>query len=373
MSLSSIHLLKQYPNLPNRRGFQFFATFPSPKCTLRSRNLLSAPLDEHKALCTTSLYASVPKEGVSAELIEEWKITKTGLFRRDNNEFPHGLFDPEWRLRLQTVAEALRGYFRHEEPKSVGDVGVLKRRTIVSLDKSFIGKETNPLDDDNEDTQDDEPIVTSNDLVLRGSDRNLQPLIDAGIEFRKGKRLTVAELKTIKSRTILQDDGALKQRYAVEDGDVHGYVSNPERAAQLKTWKELNKFKSFGEIAEWSGIALSDIDRAARFGDHDDKRDDFDWATIQAAIDDLTGRTARRVRAKKAKEQKAARTNAGRVQRKFRGILSELQAADFVVFPTDIGRGSHEEGPVLDGLRTAKMGRMATRDEDDNFVNFRQV
>src|ERR1700730_10815961 len=51
MSLSSIHLLKQYPNLPNRRGFQFFATFPKLKCSIKSRDLKSMPLDEHKALC----------------------------------------------------------------------------------------------------------------------------------------------------------------------------------------------------------------------------------------------------------------------------------------------------------------------------------
>jgi hypothetical protein len=173
--------------------------------------------------------------------------------------------------------------------------------------------------------------------VLRSSNRNLQPLVDAGIEFRKGKRLTIAELKTIKSRTILQDDGTLKQRYAVEDGDVHGYVSDQVWAARLKTWKELNKFKSFGEVAERSGITLTEIDQAARYGDHDDKCDEIDWAAIQTAIDDLTGRTVRRARAAKERERKAARTSTSRAQRKFRGILSELQAADFVVFPSDIG------------------------------------
>jgi hypothetical protein len=151
MSLSSTHLLKLYPNLPNKRGFQFFATFPAPRCSLRSRDLRGVPLDEHKALCGTTLYASVPKEGVDNSLIKEWETGKTGLFRRDNNEFPHGLFDPAWRLKLETVAETLAGYFRHEEPKSVGETEELKRRVIVSLDKHFIGKETNPLDDDNED------------------------------------------------------------------------------------------------------------------------------------------------------------------------------------------------------------------------------
>ena len=209
MSLSSTHLLKLYPNLPNKRGFQFFATFPAPRCSLRSRDLLGVPLDEHKALCGTTLYASVPKKGVDDTLIEEWKTAKAGLFRRDNNEFPHGLFDPAWRLKLETMAETLSRYFRHEEPKSVGETGELKRRVIVSLDKHFIGKETNPLDDDNEDAQDDEPIVTSSDLVLRSGDRNLQPLIDAGIKNKYVAKIPacpasapVRQIKRVEERRI---------------------------------------------------------------------------------------------------------------------------------------------------------------------------
>lgn len=265
MALSSTHLMKLYPGLPKRRAFQFFATFPPPRCSIRSRDLLSVPLDEHRALCKTSLYASVPKEGVTAALIDEWRTTKTGLFRRDNNEFPHGLFNPEWKLRLETVAEALRGYFDHEEPKSVGSFGKLRRRHIVSLDKHFIGKETSPLDDHNEDAQDDEPITTSNDLVIRGRDLNLQPLIDAGIEFRKtGRRLTVAELKTIRNRTILHDNGTLADRGAVEDGYAHGYFSDPVWAARLKAWKELNEFGRFGDVAGVAGLQMADVEYVAK-------------------------------------------------------------------------------------------------------------
>src|SRR5262249_5461679 len=186
----------------------------------------------------------------------EWKTSKTRLFRRDNNEFRRGLFDPAWRLRLETVAETLAGYFRHEEPKSVGDAGELRRRGIVSLDKHFIGKETKPLDDDNEDAQDDEPIVTSSDLVLRSGDRNLQPLIDAGIEnkyvakIRRGKRLTLAELNIVKNRTKLMEDGSLVARGAIEDGYIDGYVSDLEWAARLKTWRKLNKLGRFADVAK---------------------------------------------------------------------------------------------------------------------------
>jgi hypothetical protein len=105
IALSSTHLFDLYPNLPERRGFQSFASFPAPRGVLHSKEV---PFDEHKALRETTLYASVPKEGVDAALVETWKTTKAGLFRKDNNEFPHGLFDPAWRLKLQTVPIGFR-------------------------------------------------------------------------------------------------------------------------------------------------------------------------------------------------------------------------------------------------------------------------
>jgi hypothetical protein len=123
VALSSTHLFDLYPNLPERRGFQFFVSFPAPRGPLHSKEV---PFDEHKALRETTLYASVPKGGVDAALLEEWKATGTGLYRKDNNEFPHGLFDPKWKLRLQTVADRFQGYFDHPEPKSNGRVGELK-------------------------------------------------------------------------------------------------------------------------------------------------------------------------------------------------------------------------------------------------------
>jgi hypothetical protein len=119
ITLSSTHLLKLYPNLPNMRGFQFFVSFPAPRCPpgLDTKYIKDAPFDDHKALCNTTLYASVPPEGVTPKLIEEWKTSETGLFRRDTNEVPHGLFDPKWKLSLCTVAQYLQGYFDHGELK----------------------------------------------------------------------------------------------------------------------------------------------------------------------------------------------------------------------------------------------------------------
>jgi hypothetical protein len=76
ITLSSTHLLKLYPNLPNMRGFQFFVSFPAPKCPpgLDTKYIAGVPYDDHKALCGTTLYASIPAEGVTPELIEEWMV-----------------------------------------------------------------------------------------------------------------------------------------------------------------------------------------------------------------------------------------------------------------------------------------------------------
>lgn len=69
-----------------------------------------------------------------------------GLYRRDNNEFPHGLFNPGWNLKFRTIGSRLAGYFNRREVKSRGSVpGVLDRKRIFSIEKVYIGKETNPL------------------------------------------------------------------------------------------------------------------------------------------------------------------------------------------------------------------------------------
>jgi hypothetical protein len=57
--------------------------------------------------------------------------------RRDAHKFPHGLFDPKWRLSLCAVAQYLEGYFDKGELKSDGKIGELRRKTVVSIDKHF--------------------------------------------------------------------------------------------------------------------------------------------------------------------------------------------------------------------------------------------
>jgi hypothetical protein len=209
----------------------------------------------------------------------------------------------------------------------------------------------------NEDAQDDEPIVTSNDLVLRSGHRNLQPLIDAGIEskyvskLRSGKRLTLAELNIVKSRTKLMEDGSLVAQGAIEDGYIDGYVSDPEWAARLKTWRQLNKLGRFDDVARQAGVPVQVIEDAARYGNYDDKYEDTDWGSIQAAINVLTGRTKRQTKLKRARQKAGERKENHRSKRKVITLLNEIQTADFVVFPTDIETDvGYDNTPVFDEI-----------------------
>jgi hypothetical protein len=176
----------------------------------------------------------------------------------------------------------------------------------------FIGKETTPLDDDNELIDDgEEPVLECNELVLRSNDRNLQPLIDAGIEFRRGKRLTQAEINSLKSSIEIRNDGTLSKRTEFDEQLDADEIPWRER---LKTWHMLCSFGRFAEIAELSKIPLDAIDYAARFGNHDDKMEraklygrrelpyqDFDWQAVRDAIETLSGWKERQAELKELK------------------------------------------------------------------------
>jgi hypothetical protein len=173
-----------------------------------------------------------------------------------------------------------------------------------TLFPNFIGKETTPLDDDNELIDDgDEPVLECNELVLRGGERNLQPLVNAGIEFRHGRRLTFKEIDALKSRVKITEDGSLAKRDEIDDqndADVCAWK------ARIKTWQMLCSFGRFPEISNVSGIPIDALDYAARHGDNDDKLEraklygryelphqDFDWQAVRDAIDTLSGRKER--------------------------------------------------------------------------------
>lgn len=247
-------------------------------------------------------------------MIEEWKTTKTGLFRRDNNEFPHGLFDPAWKLSLCSVAGYLRGYFDKSEVKSDGETGELKRKTVISIDKHFIGKETTPLDDDSELIDEEDAVLTCDDLVYRGGDQNLRPLIEASIEVRRGKRLTHAEIDALKSTVEIRKDGTLAERYVAEPD-----AFEVAWRLRIKTWNMLCAFGKFDEISKHTGVSIDVLDYAARHGDNDIRmvedpceirsaHKNFDWGAVRAAIDELSGRNARLAVVEQAKRQSALRT-----------------------------------------------------------------
>jgi hypothetical protein len=167
-------------------------------------------------------------------------------------------------------------------------------------------------------------------------------LIDAGIKNKylakavAGKRLTFAEMEVNKSRTKLMEDGSLIARGAIEDGYIDGYVSDTNWATRLNTWRQLNKFGRFADVAKEAGVSVQIIEDATRYGHYDDKCEDTDWGSIQAAMDVLTGRTRRRAKLKKAREKTGERVLKLRSKTKDAALLNEIQAADFIVFPSYI-------------------------------------
>jgi hypothetical protein len=85
IALSSTHLFDLYPNLPERRGFQFFASFPTPRGPLHSKEV---PFDEHKALRETTLYAVCPKEELTRRCLKNGRRRGRGCTERIITSFP---------------------------------------------------------------------------------------------------------------------------------------------------------------------------------------------------------------------------------------------------------------------------------------------
>jgi hypothetical protein len=271
------------------------------------------------------------------------------------------LFDPAWRLSLCTVAQYLQGYFDHGELKSSGDAGELQRKTIISLDKHFIGKETTPLDDDSELIDDgEEPVLDLNEFVLRGNDWNLRPLIEAQIEFRRGKRPTYAELAAIKSSVEIRDDGTLSKRDGSDDKLDADALAWRER---IKTWRMLCSFGRFQEISELTGQSIEALNKAARFGDNDGPSDylksvppkDFDWPRVRDAIDMLSGRKATRAEARKKKTADAGRAVRRRTTGKTRAAVEAIMQFGYEAVETM----AECKAPVSGAARKATSRRKA--------------
>jgi hypothetical protein len=149
-TLSTRDAWLKYKSLPGRRAFQFFFTLPAPTITFKGdlvdNEMMFAELKEAEG---TSLYTPFSKP---------FKLNIDDVYRRDTNE-PIKPF-LETGMELKTVADRVRGYFAHVENKSIGTVGLLERKPVIGLSKSWIGKESHPYADTLNDAPDDETLET---------------------------------------------------------------------------------------------------------------------------------------------------------------------------------------------------------------------
>jgi len=152
-----------HKSMPWRRAFGFFNSIPTPSSgSFASADLNYTEIVARKDLLSTSFYTRGGKDVRILPLKEYAAQNYNGLYRRDNGEFPHEMFDQESGLTFQTVAEALDGYFTHPEYKSDCTYGFLTRRKLVIPNQELIGKESHDML-----TNPEEPGVDDDDMLNR--------------------------------------------------------------------------------------------------------------------------------------------------------------------------------------------------------------
>lgn len=140
-SINTRHAVDLYGKMPHARPFGFINILPKPKSAFTG-DLSHADQARVDLLTETSLYTEGGTQCPQAMIGRGY-----GLHRRDNGAFPTELREFPANVRLTTIYDALADYFDHDELKSRGERYELEPRTLVILDKEYIGKETNPLDD----------------------------------------------------------------------------------------------------------------------------------------------------------------------------------------------------------------------------------
>jgi hypothetical protein len=162
-----------------------------------------------------SLYAKFKRDRLDIESLQ----------RSDNNEFPSEIFEPDYNLRLCTVADCLWDYFSHLEMKSQGEKGLLPRLKMHILDHEYIGKETNSLiDEDVEDAGEERPEDLPNIPIFR---RRFNPALLSGLDldvlaervgvsphtlrkaFQHGRRLNSRAMARLREALEIDEDGAI--------------------------------------------------------------------------------------------------------------------------------------------------------------------
>ena len=253
--------------IPEARAFMFFALFSSPKADPGfslfdakewKSAMAMADFDKRRAdLMQTSLYAPIAPKTKD----QPTRVELQSLKRRDNNETPFEIFDPEHGLRLQTVADALGEYFSHEEFKSRGAEGELERRKIVVLDHQYIGKETNPLidPDDDEDERGDVHQAAGAPILQTGCNADLIAKLaeaDNGEALAKAVQVEPARIRTI-ARAATKADAPRLNKAAMRALRAHVEVDDATGEARLVSGDERDPHASvrLGAHAEGSGQA----------------------------------------------------------------------------------------------------------------------
>jgi hypothetical protein len=163
-------------SMPWKRAFGFYNSVPSPMANVFVDYQCSAiELSNRKDLLSTSFYT---KGGKKTRILSgaEYEAKGKGaeeLYRRDNSQFPAEMFNPDYGLRFQTVAEALSGYFTHPEFKSEGKYGLLRRRKLVILNHEIVGKESHDILYNGDDPELDDEDLLNRRIMITSYNSNL--------------------------------------------------------------------------------------------------------------------------------------------------------------------------------------------------------
>jgi hypothetical protein len=178
--LNTRNAMMLYGDVPHARPFGFLNVLPRPIIYnhLEGRGLSAADELRIADVCDTSLYMEGGKQDVEAILDEAERVYNEGgepkgLYRRDNGAFPLPLVQFRDIVAIPTLYNALCGYFEHDELKSRGDRYELRPRSLVIMDKQYIGKETTPLD---------EASISEADVELHIEDRPAVAVLRNGVD-----------------------------------------------------------------------------------------------------------------------------------------------------------------------------------------------
>ena len=373
ITLSSSHLMNVYASLPHKRGFQFFTVFPEPTALGAGADYVR--VDHRKALTNTSLYASIDRKGLGSETIRQWKESGVGLYRRDNNEFPHGLFNPGWNLKFRTIGSRLAGYFNRREVKSRGSVpGVLDRKRIFSIEKVYIGKETNPLASNATDVLLEEDvtifaacqtIIGARELALDAfTDAELNEIADASgmkpdllrAAAERGTKLTPEHMERLRRVLSIDEDGRPHVHREALPSTIYEALSQQwARALNALERGAVGRERWFDLVAKELGCAAGDVNKFAVLGNRAEYQEQptIDLDRMQEAIREASGQN----RAARLRDDRRRETR-DRVRPLNVGIKARLRAdTRFADCATLISHLGLSRTP----LELASLGRMRKR------------